>query len=308
MVNSSDLRNRKGKAETQPLNGIEKDQVDVLRNFQEELYNTLLDKAKREGHGTTPEEITQAVAKDMAKLNKGPEKTAACKGIRETTMKAKDALAEDPYNLKLINALGTEYMSEEKWAEAGNVLVRGWKRVSEFEDPGASFEYLYQLCQCSLQCGKFKQAYAVLMDMEGLEKPVDPSDMRAYYILQCNVLGQNNELQKTLKAFHNGIEGAKFEEVLHVWTQTVISLRKAGADQAAKSSLERLATTEDEQKMLKVMHTMTELSENLQQSKTAKPSPIQNAVLIGLSAITLGAMIWLLHLMESESLQNLKLK
>ena len=47
---------------------------------------------------------------------------------------SQDALAADPYNLMQILELGKAYAVDEKWKEAANVLMRGWKRVDEFQE------------------------------------------------------------------------------------------------------------------------------------------------------------------------------
>jgi tetratricopeptide (TPR) repeat protein len=297
----SELRNRKG-GSTAAADNLPANQEELLRSFQDKLHGVLMEKARNEGRGTTESELRQCVEEDMKKLAEG--KKGPLPGLKDETKRAKDALTADPYNLQLIYELGMEYVKEEKWKEATNVMIRGWKRVSEFKEPSARFTYLYQLAECSVICKQYKQAYAILMDMED---PEDPEDLQAYSILQCKVYCENDQLQKALKAFHKALEGiTTFEDALPVWTQTVFALKKVGAYEAAKSAIDRMAETEDDQNKLKVLSTMNDLKETLEKSE--KGSNLPKLGVIGVLVFFLCLFTYFLYVLETRNLKSMKMK
>jgi len=226
-------------------------------------------------------------------------------GLKHETKAAKDALAEDPYNLELINNLGFAYIEEDKWTEAANVLIRGWKRMSEFDSPEKRFDYLYRLAGASFECGKYKQALAVLMDME---EPEDPEDLQNYCRLECKIYANNDNMQKTLKAFSKGLElHREFSSAQGYYLHCVQSLKKVGALDAARSALEKMATTDDDKQRLKLLEVVSEL-------KTSIDSPggvASNKRLQGFMAVALmgalGLLTYLLYLLEMRSLRSLNL-
>jgi tetratricopeptide (TPR) repeat protein len=281
-------------------------QEELLRSFQDNLHSVLAEKVKAEGRGNTTWELNKAVEEDMKKLMERASETkkGPLPGLQEETKKAKDALTADPFDLSLIHDLGCEYIKEEKWPEATNVLIRGWKRVGEFSEPADRSLYLYQLCEASFACRKYKQAHAVLMDME---EPQDPEFLVDYCVLQCKVFCENGELQKALKAFHKAIDSTTvFDNALHVWSQTLSGLKKVGAYEAAKSAIERKATTNKQQDSLKAVATVTDLKDSL--AKSEKQAGTPKFLLVSGWMAMLSIIVWALWFLEERSLKAMNMK
>merc|ERR1719162_79177 len=127
-------------------------------------------------------EMNQRVDEGLTKLFEP--KKAPLPGLKHETKAAKDALDRDPYDLQLIFDLGDGYIQEDKCSNAANVLIRGWKRMGELDNPEGKFLFLLKLCHASNECGKYKQAEAVLEDME---EPQDPEMAMDYFRIKTKV-------------------------------------------------------------------------------------------------------------------------
>lgn len=158
--------------------------------------------------------------------------------ISNEAWQAKDGLAQDPYNLKKINNLGQIYWKEGQHEQCLNVMIRGWKRAGEIEDEVVRFKFLMKICELSMGLWKYRQALAVFRD---IAEPSDPKDLKSYLILGTQVWCQNGELQQGLKFFQRAIENESFQFALRVFAIVVVDLKKAGAYEAAKSTMDNLA-------------------------------------------------------------------
>ena len=102
-------------------------------------------------------------------------------GMSNEAKVAKDALAEDTYNMEFIYALGCAYADDMYWEKCCNVLRRGWKRIHESSDMDFRFDFLRKLCETLCKLEKYRQALAVFND---IEKPVAVEDARAYHVME----------------------------------------------------------------------------------------------------------------------------
>jgi len=299
-MTDSTLRQRKGKENEKPQEQRSKQEtMDVLKQFQDKMREACVMKARNEmPEGTTETDIQEKADKELTSMFQP--KAPPLSGIKHETKAAKDALAEDPYNLQLIFELGESYLQEEKYPEAANVLVRGWKRVGEITEPDHRFAYMCCLCSASYKCKMYKQAYAVLMDME---EPEDPELSMEYSEVACKVYAQNDNLQKSLKAFVNAISKCKdFDDAMKSYTRCCQDLKKVGALEAAKSAVEKLADNDDDKKKMQLIETFSTLKACL--SEPATVSPRTTYLYLGVAAVALCLLIWLLSLLESRSLKS----
>lgn len=291
----SELRQRRG----------DKDEVDIQTKLKDTLTGVLEDKARREGK-ENPEEISRQVAQDLASYLERSQKKVL-PGITNKTKGFKDKLAEDPYDMVKIFELGMAYFEEDKFKEATNVLIRGFKRMSELPDTESRFEYLYYLCFGSFKCQKYKQALAVLMDME---EPEDPENLKHYCVLACMVWCHNDSLQNALKVFHRGLEicGGDEDQALQFWGQTYGHLKKVGAYDAAKSAVDNLVTDPERKKKLEAIDRFGELADQMEQDwKERSDRPVMRILAIVFLVGVLCAIIYGLYVLETRSLKSMKM-
>jgi len=294
------LRQRKGKDQGK---AAKKDHTneELFSMFQEKMRSAMAEKVRSEcAEDSTEKEIQAQIDENMAGLF-GPKKKPL-PGIKNETKAAKDALTADPYNIQKIFDCGEAYLLEEKYVEAANVMIRGWKRTGEIEKPEQRFVFLFQLCHASCACQKFKQAHAVLMD---IEEPDDPDLFKDYCRLACKIYAQNDNLQKALKAFHNGLEKcASFDEALPLWLDTLSSLKKVGAYEAARSKVESMAVDDSDKQKLQVVETVRSMKAHLDEPVDESA---RTKVMIAVGSLALGVIVYCLYLLESSSLASLKL-
>jgi len=154
--------------------------------------------------------------------------------ISNATKEVKDLLDKDPYNLPLIKMVGFKYAAEYQWDKCANVMMRAWKRVGEFKEPVERFRFLMKLSEASYRNFQHKQAYAVLMDVE---EPSDPVERKAFQLLTCHIMAQQNDAPAALKAFSKAIEKDEFEAAIKFYAATAVGLKKVGAFEAAKNAV-----------------------------------------------------------------------
>lgn len=154
--------------------------------------------------------------------------------ITDKMQEAKDKLGEDPYNLELIKKFGIMLTDKFEWQQAANVMMRGWKRVSEFTERRDRFEFLMKLTEASYRNFQFKQAVAVLMD---IDVPEEQHEKIAYLLLACHVYSQGGDAPKALSMFSKAIESEELEVSIKYWAATAIGLKKVGAFEAAKNAV-----------------------------------------------------------------------
>uniref|UniRef100_A0A7S1F7Z6 Uncharacterized protein n=1 Tax=Noctiluca scintillans TaxID=2966 RepID=A0A7S1F7Z6_NOCSC len=177
-------------------------------------------------------------------------------GMSNEAKAAKDELAKDPYNMENIYALGCAYGDELHWEKCCNVLLRGWKRIHESSDLDFRFDFLSKLCEASCKLEKYRQALAVFND---IEKPDAVEDVRAYYILECQVFGYNKDFQRTLDAFHNAINGADFGTALGIWAACLKSLKLGGPAVSARCTMDKLAVSDEERQKIESIENLVEM-------------------------------------------------
>lgn len=300
----TELRQRRGPASE---TAIDKKQPSItgeefLVKLQEQVRQRIREKVIGEGKYTSPEEIDQAVNEELDKQFK-PKNVVP--GIKNETKKAKDALAKDPSNMELIFQLGNLYIEEEKFTEASNVLIRGWKRVKEIPDAANRYLYLRQLCDVSLRCGKFRQAHAI---MKSIEEPEDQESLRNYCILQCRVCCENGDRTEAMKPFYRAIKGAtKFEEGVAILAELGVSLKKCGAYDVAKDSVVQMASSEEDKLKLSALERIIELQESVEKSSKDTRKLPQRLLLAG-AVVGLCIFLYILHWLEKKSLQSMNMK
>lgn len=212
---------------------------------------------------------------------------------------ARDALAEDPYNIHLIYDLAYQYAAEGHFEQCMNVMLRGWKRASEIEDSSARFRFLMKLCELSYSSSKFRQAQAVLQD---IDEPEDPSDRKAYFILSCHVHSANKDVQRTLRAFQRAIEGEGYQSAVRVFALTLLNLRDVGLYEIGKSAIDKLAPVHEKESILFMLDKLAYT--NAEYTGTANNTHAMYGVIAAAVAL-LSFVVYLLYRLEQWSLQRL---
>jgi len=169
-------------------------------------------------------------------------KSVQIPSISNITMREKDGVMKDPYNLRKINNLAYHYLREGQHEMALNVLMRGWKRAGEITDEIVRLRFLMKVCELSFGYWKYKQALAVFRD---ISEPSDPKHRKSYLLLGTQVWSSNGDLQQGLKFFQRCIDGEPLQVATRTLAVTVLELKKAGAFEAAKSTVENLAGIND---------------------------------------------------------------
>jgi len=248
------------------------------------------------------EELQQEAEQLMAKLKEGPKP-----GTSHEAKKWKDELREDPYNLALIFQLGLAYAQDLQWDKAANVMLRGWKRVSEFEEQEIRVHFLMTLCQASMSTQKFRQALAVFND---IEEPENEQLAKRYEALKCYVLCSNGDASAGLKAFHRAIEGQDFDLCVGTWALCFPGLQKVGALEVTRSTLEALAADEAGRKKLQLVELIRNLKESTskEQEQAVQTKSFMVKFFMAFFLIVLCIMGYFLHGMEAKNLASLKIK
>jgi len=209
--------------------------------------------------------------KDFASVEshvKAAEKFAAAPSRTNSAQVAKVALEQDPFNLDLIEDLGQCYAEASHWTQARNVMLRGRHRLKEFHSEDRRFNFSMRICEAQYQCKHFKDAVAVL---EEINEPSDPGSALARAQLACRVYAAAKQKQRALKEFHRAVDGREFDVALRTWCLARLDLQAAGALETAKSMMERLA--DGDERFLAQLGTLEDLvtAEN-ETSKTAAES------------------------------------
>jgi len=301
----AEMRQRKGKttdvATKSDADKMPDDLPSMVKTLQDTMRGAMEEKVRKEAEkGTSETEIQEKITAELTKMFSAKPKPLP--GVNNQTNEVRLALKSDPYNLELIYKLGLAYMLEEKFTEAANVMVRGWKRMSEFEDPGARLLFLLNLCMASLEDGKSKQALAVLMDIEEPEAGSDAN--QEYHRIACKVYASNDNLQKSLKAFSTCIEGKDFDNALTVYLNSITHLKKIGAYDAAKSMMEKLAKDDTDLNKMKISETVHTLKSAIQEN--SEPPNTRTMKMVVGATVTL-AFIAMLYSFESQSLAKMKI-
>jgi len=230
-------------------------------------------------------------------------------GLSDNAKRAKDILRADPYNLDAIQDLGVAYSLDDQWSQCANVMIRGFKRMKEFDDPDEGhkrrFGFLMRLAEASFRCKKYKQALAVFNDVEEPSSE-DQEMLQMYNVMACQVYAYNGLLQKTLKAFNKGIEGYELERACGFWAATSGPMKRAELYDVAKQAIERLAKDDNDRQIINSLEKVALLREQIEfeaegpkLTKTAKTVVITTGVLLVL------AFLYLLHWLEQRSFASL---
>lgn len=214
------------------------------------------------------EKVLREVQDIFEKLGQGPKP-----GLSNEAKRAKDALAADPYCMPAIFDLGITYAADQKWMECMNVLLRGWKRVSEFQDANVRIEFLFVLCQASYQMEKFRQALAVLNDVDPNEVPPEHPDWMRYLMLKAQVYCMNGDRQKGLKAFHTAVDSLGYQKGIAVWCGCCSAFKKAGFYDVAKATMLNKASTEEDRKKLEATEKLMLMKERVLEARCQSKAP-----------------------------------
>jgi len=199
-------------------------------------------------------------------LNEPEEEAKVVPGLSHAAKKVKDQLADDPYNMELIWQLGQALRDDGQWDKVSNVLLRGWKRVSEFKDSETRFEYLHMLAKAAFEEKKYKQALAVLNDIEEPAPEKLPDDFK---LLRCQIYGFNDEMQKGLKAFNQLIEGKDFDTVVNLWMVCAPAIKQIGAYDVTKKTVEGLAKSKTDSRKVDAIARLTEIKGSMQTAQSS---------------------------------------
>eukprot|EP00930_Biecheleria_cincta_P046927 TRINITY_DN32453_c0_g1_i1.p1 TRINITY_DN32453_c0_g1~~TRINITY_DN32453_c0_g1_i1.p1 ORF type:complete len:297 (-),score=59.25 TRINITY_DN32453_c0_g1_i1:169-1014(-) len=225
-------------------------------------------------------------------------------GTSNAAKKLKDELLQDPYNLETMLGLGKEYADMHQWDRCMNVLLRGWKRVSELKNAEDRYEFLALLCQVSLELNKHKQALAVLNDIDQPEGAELEKELQG---LKCQVYGHNGDTARCLKAFNDALTGIQLQDALRLWTMCSSALKQADGFTASKTALEKLATTDEEKKQVEMVEKLCNVKDQYMTVTTktfwnSTEGVIAIAILVFAFMLLLAGLYWL----EQKSLKHWK--
>jgi len=252
--------------------------------------------------GRNKEEAIAEAEKMLKKIKEGPKP-----GLSHEAKRWKDELSEDPYNMSLIFQLGLAYAKDQQWDKCANVMLRGLKRVNEFEDKEVRAHFLMTLCQASMQQQKFRQALTVFND---IEEPEDDELSKRYEALKCYVYCSNGDASAGLKAFHKAIDGQDFDLAVGFWALCYPGLQKVGALEVTRGTLEAMATDEAMKKRLQLVELIRTFKTNT--TKEAEQAARSNAFfrrasLVALCFVLLAVSYWL-YVLESRNFERMKMK
>jgi len=242
------------------------------------------------------ERVMEELMAMMQKLKAGPKP-----GLSNEAKKAKDGLAVNPYDMVSIMRLGLAYAEDEQWQQCATVLLRGFKRVKELPEDELRFEFLRMLCQASLQLKKYKQALAVLNDME---EPI-PGDITPYNVLKCQVFCHNGQEQKGLKAFHEALEKQEFQTQCAIWAQCLGALKKVGLAEMTKSKVASFAQNDEDKAKLDAVEKLAEMKAAIVEAPAAGSG--SNYILLVLAGVFFCMMMYFLYLLEQRSLKSMNM-
>mmetsp|Transcript_135928 Transcript_135928/g.290499 ORF Transcript_135928/g.290499 Transcript_135928/m.290499 type:complete len:286 (-) Transcript_135928:81-938(-) len=183
---------------------------------------------------------------DCAKLAYSPGQKVLIQklpGVSNNAQAHRDALKLDAYDLWHIHELGLVYYREGRFNECCNVLLRGWKRVPEIPDEDARIYFLLRLGEASFRQCQFRQAAAVLQDVEEATINKDRWLKIKYHMLYARALAHAKEGPKALKAFQVAIDVEdNFKMAIRLWAMIQIDFVKGGCYDAALDAISAKAT------------------------------------------------------------------
>lgn len=222
------------------------------------------------------------------------------KGLSKEATVFKDQLKDDPFNMDLIFKLGQTYGHDNQWGRCMNVMLRGWKRVQEFEDVGLKFEFLCLLAQASHKEGKHRQALAVLQDIDEPQSEVDKAFLE---LLRCQVYCDNGDAQRGLQSFNRAIEGQDFERAATLWATCLAPLKRAGAYDVSRSTMLAMARNQKDRDKLEATEHLIMLRDTYHAPKPNLISTMGGKIVMGILMVCIG---YSMYVFESTSLSKLK--
>lgn len=233
-------------------------------------------------------------------------KTTPKPGTSNEAKKYKDQLNEDPFNLQAIFGLGKAYAADEQWDRCCNVMLRGFKRVSELESKEDRYEFLATLAKASMNLEKFRQALAVVTD---ITDPDDADELKGLNLMRCQVYCHNGELQKGLKAFNAAIEGASFQDAVKAWASCSRGLKQVNGWGVTKNIVAKMAESEEEKKQLESVDKLCEFKDDVHKLQHASPiSDLRLWMLTGLLIVLLCVLVGILYWFEQRNLAKMEWK
>lgn len=245
----------------------------------------------------------ETVLRDMQdvfqQLRQGPKP-----GLSNEAKQAKDALMVDPYCMEAIYNLGVAYAADQKWTECMNVLLRGWKRVREFSDVDRRLDFLFVLCQASFQLEKYRQALAVLSDVDPSDVTPEHPDFVRYEVIKAQVYSMNGDRQKALQAFHTAVDNLGYQRGLVAWSVCCSAFSKAGFYDTAKAMMLDKATSQEDRKKLDAAEALMRMKESIleAQDRAKAPSRWPRYLSAAVFVLVVIQLIWL----EQRSFGNWK--
>mmetsp|Transcript_47451 Transcript_47451/g.133968 ORF Transcript_47451/g.133968 Transcript_47451/m.133968 type:complete len:279 (+) Transcript_47451:30-866(+) len=237
---------------------------------------------------------------DVVMCSVRPKKLFKPLGTSNEELSARNALAADPYNLRLIIKLGHLYAKKAKIENCHNVLLRGWKRAGEIEDVNVRFCFLLKLCEVSLTLRKYRQAFAVLHDIQEPEE--DGEYLNAYLVISVQVHAINGDQMRALKMFQRAIEGKEFDVAVRIWALVQVELKKAGGYEAAKSLIEKRANGPTDQAHLQMLEQCSNIGQN---RKPSSEDQMRKWMMAGV-VVLVAMLVYFLSVLEAWSLASLK--
>lgn len=223
-------------------------------------------------------------------------------GRSRQVMEASNALAADPYNLRLIHDLGVVYASEGQWDKAANVMLRGWKRAEEIQDAQVRFRFLMKLCEASFRISKPRQAFAIL---NSIGTPPENADLAAFYVLSVQVYCAVGDIQKALSTFKRSIKGQEFRDALTLLALLVEDLRAVKAFHPVRDAVKALSAKEQEMELGILEHYVAAKDKQEQEEKKIVTLLASPKVVIGAAVVVfLMLFVYLLYLLEQWSLKQ----
>jgi len=217
--------------------------------------------------------------------------------MSEETKRARDALADCPMNMCRINELGRCYANEAQYDKCEIALLRGWKRANEIEDASIRFCFLLKLCESSYYLQKYRQAMAVLKD---IEEPQEPEELSALLLLACRVHACNKDVTGAMKMYSRAIKDEDFQGAVKVLALVMFDLRKCGAYELAKHAVENSAKPGDPKDMLQMLDDACEQKPN----PRVREEQFMRYIFVGSCAFVGLLMCFFLYWLEQRSLSG----
>lgn len=305
----SELRQRRGESETdkQSAQDVEiaklRAELEAIKGEKEKQEQEVPQQASAEKPMTEEEEKKQFAEEIASALENSRPKPV--KGTSDEAKACKARLDADPFNLQYIFDLGMVYAEDVHYERCCNVMLRGWKRVHEFEDPAVRFAFLATLAQASLKTKKYRQALAVLNDMEAPND--DEEQLQHFHTLRCMIHAETGDLQKALQAWSKAIEGKAFEQVIGIWSSCLCCLRKVGALEVTRSTLADLAGTEQNMKQIEAVEKLVNLREEVYANDGSQEKAVRSRVTKFVVAVGVVVLLLVLYYFEKHSLSQMKL-